>query len=269
MAQWEEEFCLPFYRDGWADFSIVYRESQKIYSGCVSGGEIVDFGGVISASCGGPWAGLNLAFVSQPVRSAERFRPRLGRALTHFRERGIPWLLVVPNEWVAPGQHEQIASLLYGLGFQTAMEAEALTAIGRSESMPMSLNVEQALHARHWAAIAAINAQGWGVPPKWTEPLLMSTAFQNKVRGWLGFLNGVPVCAAVTHDVLGHTFVAWVATLPDCRKRGFAGALVRWAISQDDCERQACVISGPQAVSAYLAAGFTRRERLRLYLAPS
>lgn len=265
LADWEENFCLPFYKGGWQDLNTVYLDTQKFYASCCENGIAKPLHGIYATSCGTPWAGLNLGFVSQPVRRLERFLPQLKVAAEFYRECSLPWMLVVPDQWVAPGAHTALEALLQQERFQLAMEAQAVVAESRPPAIQPKLAVEPAHHGEDWETLASINAQSWKVPLAWVKPLLCSPGFQEQARGWLGRVDGNAVSCAVTFPSAPYTFFAWVATLPEYRKRGYGDSLIRTCRS----EAPLFCLSSPQALRVWEAAGFKPMERFRLYMAPA
>ncbi len=268
LAHWEEVFCLPFYRRGWTDSNTVYLESQKFYARCAPGGEAQDLEGIYATSCGTSWAGLNLGFLSEPVRRVSALHARIERALDFYRKRNLPWILVAPDDWIAPGLQAEVESALRDRGFQLAMEGRAISAelLAAFDEPPFS--VERAESEGEWALIAAINSASWNIPVEWVSPLLGSPAFQAEAHGWIGRVAGEAVSAVVTFPALHFTFCAWGATLPEHRRHGFGAYITRYAAAQAERGRPLFAVSSPQGLKTWVAAGFEPRERFRLFMAP-
>jgi GNAT superfamily N-acetyltransferase len=269
QAYWEEHFCLPVYRGGWTDINTAYRESHQFYASCCPRGEAEELGGIFATCCGTEWAGLNFAFLTEPVRSASRFEPRLARAKEFYRMRKLPWILVISDTWVAPEQRDAVYQGCQASGFQLAMDAKVFQAEGM-EALPASeLVLEPVADRASWQDFARINAEAWNVPVEPLTPLFASEKFQQEVRGYMGYVGGVPVSVASEFHTAQYNFLSWVATLPEYRKLGYGERAIRHTAAHSEKGRPILGISSPQGLPTWLRCGFREGERFRLYLAPS
>ncbi len=268
LALWEESFCLRFYRGEWECHNFVYLETQLFYASCVSGGEAQDLWGAHATYCGTGWAGMNLAFLTEPVRAIERFRSRLDRLFSFYGKLGAPWILVVPEQWVAPGERKSLHGLLQTLGFNIAMDAHAVETDAVTPTHLTQLDVEPAADSAGWQYLAQINASAWSVPVEWISPLFASERFQQQARGYIGSASAGPVSGLVEFPAGGYNFLAWWATVPGFRGKGYGEQLIRHTATQTSFGLPLLAISSPQGLETWLRCGFKRRGRFWLYLAP-
>ncbi len=269
LALWEESFCLRFYRGEWECHNSVYLETQLFYASCVSGGEAQDLWGAHATYCGTGWAGMNLAFLTEPVRAMERFRGRLDRLFSFYGKLGVPWILVVPDKWVAPNQRIPLHESLQNSGLQLAMDAYAIEAESIEPDEGSGLLIKSANEAKDWALIARLNASAWSVPVEWVQPLFDSSRFQEQAHGYVGFEADTPVGAVVEFPAGRHNYLAWGATVAKFRRKGYGALLLRHACASSAPGRTLLGIQSPQGLRTRLQCGFTQGERFRLYLAPA
>ncbi len=268
LALWEENFCLPFYLGNWECVNSVYLATQLFYASSSAYGEAQDLWGTYATYCGTGWAGMNLAFLTEPVRALERFRGRLERLLSFYGKLGTSWILVIPEQWVAPQEREPLHTFLQTQGFNIAMEAHAVLANSVKPPIPVELDVQPANGNAEWQYLAEINASAWSVPVEWISPLFASEQFQQQARGYIGSASAKPVSGLVKFPAGGYDFLAWWATVPGFRGRGYGEQLIRHAATQTTSERPLLAISSPQGLETWLRCGFEQQGRFRLYLAP-
>jgi len=269
LAQWEEDFCLPCYQGKITDINSVYLQTQQFYAECCPDGRRQDLGGIYATSCGTPWAGLNVAFLTDPIRQVNRFRSRLERACGFYASRGEPWILVVPDKWVAPDQRAVLHSYLQDSGFQLAMDAYAIEAESIEPLEPNHLRIKCANEAKDWALLAELNADAWSVPMEWLRPLFDSKRFQDQAHGYVGFEGDTPVGGVVEFPADRYNYLAWGATVAEFRRKGYGAELLRYACVNSAPGRTLLGIQSPQGLRTRLQCGFKQGERFRLYLAPS
>jgi len=210
-----------------------------------------------------------VAFLTDPVRQVDRFAFRLERARAFYDAHGEPWILVVPDKWVAPNQRIPLHESLQNSGFQLAMDAYAIEAESIEPDEGSGLLIKSANEAKDWALIARLNASAWSVPVEWVQPLFDSARFQEQAHGYVGFEADTPVGAVVEFPAGRHNYLAWGATVAKFRRKGYGALLLRHACASSAPGRTLLGIQSPQGLRTRLQCGFTQGERFRLYLAPA
>jgi ribosomal protein S18 acetylase RimI-like enzyme len=129
--------------------------------------------------------------------------------------------------------------------------------------------------------LLAVMAAGFGAPTAdLGEPLSAETmdtfgpslacALDPDVALLVGYAGGRPVSSAVLHRVEDIACITGVATVPDCRRRGFARALT-WAAIRAGADR-GCACATLNALGAsyalYLGMGFRHVCNHRTYVPP-
>jgi GNAT superfamily N-acetyltransferase len=80
--------------------------------------------------------------------------------------------------------------------------------------------------------IATVNGHAYGLPPEMFECICNMYLWQSESFGIVGYEGERAVTAAAVFPVSGTIYVAFVATHPDARKKGYAEAAMRRAIEE-------------------------------------
>jgi GNAT superfamily N-acetyltransferase len=114
-------------------------------------------------------------------------------------------------------------------------------------------------------------AAGFGAPPEAFEPLYSpAVAAHPGVRIYLGDVDGHPVTTGVGFLAGGGVGVYSVATLPNHRRRGYGGEIVRRIVLDgfQGGARSAYLLASELGVGVYERVGFTRAARYHLATRP-
>lgn len=105
--------------------------SNRVYLGVWSSfsrrcryGDIAEGDGILLATGGLSWPGLNLAMLTSPAASAEDLRARLDFAAEYYSQRNRVWLAVLYEPWVRSVSETQLA----GWGLQYTEDAVGMVA---------------------------------------------------------------------------------------------------------------------------------------------
>ena len=160
LAEWEENFCLPFYKGGWKDLNTVYMDTQRFYAGCsengLRDGTTWDLRNILRDSLGRIEPGLR--FGTDPQAGA------ISPAVTGCGEvlSGSRTALDVGDSRTSGWHRANTSSLeemLQEEGFQLAMEAQAVVAESKPAIADSKLVIKPALTNGDWETIAAVNAE--------------------------------------------------------------------------------------------------------------
>ncbi len=146
-------------------------------------------------------------------------------------------------------------------------------------ALPAGLTVRRVTDAASRRDALDVMAAGFGAPTAdLGEPLSaeamesfgpsLACALDPDVAVLVGYAGGRPVSAALMHRIDEVAVIAGVATVPDCRRRGFARALT-WAAVRAGAER-GCACAALNALGAsyplYLGMGFRHVCNHRTYV---
>jgi GNAT superfamily N-acetyltransferase len=174
-------------------------------------------------------------------------------AQEYFRSRGRDGTLIVPEAWVA-------GSALAASGIErilqlTGMAASALTEPLRPGAL---LEIRRAADRATIDAVGEVNALAYRKPAEWgREAVAVESVWRERVFACAGSVGGRAVAAAATVPVNGVLYVAWVATLPEHRRRGYGECVMRASL------REAARATGLSRTALHAtAAGFPMYLRM-------
>lgn len=248
--------------------NLVYLGVWSSFSRRCRNGAVVDKDGVLLATGGLSWPGLNLAMLTSPAASAEDLQTRLSFAAQYYSERNRMWLGVLYEPWAGHASQEQLSA--WGLQYTedaVGMVAELL----RQPSHPLPrLEFAEARDESARLAFADINADAYGIPDEWIRETVDSGPhWLPPAQIFLGSIGGEAVTAAMIQPFEDSLFLGWVATRRAFQRRGLAEAVVRHAIGQAQKrsgKRKIVLHATPLAVDLYRRMGFQAVARFGLYV---
>ncbi|MFD5465831.1 GNAT family N-acetyltransferase [Kitasatospora sp. NPDC127059] len=179
--------------------------------------------------------------------------PYGGLDLTRFGAARMPIMPVMARE---PGPVEGAAAEL------PAELPAGLPVVARAHGGGI-LTVDEALDGDTFALVERTVVDGFPLPARqpWTRGEALPEALLREpgCRAWIGRVDGVPAGACLTYDDGAATGVYWVATLPDQRGQGVAGAVLRTALAHAHPQRPATLVATSAGEPLYRALGFTEQ----------
>jgi GNAT superfamily N-acetyltransferase len=255
--EWETEFCVPFYRGGYRDTNTAYWGAHAAMAGA---GE--DLLGIYVVTPRARWAGMNLAFVSEPVFDLPGLRQRIERAGAYYRERRLGWTLIVCEDWVAPDLRDAVSGLCRELSFSVPVEAYSMTGRMEPQPAPHGLEIRRVTTQDMRREFADINAEAWNVPVEWTREILENHAlWDGRMEGYVGYVGDEGVATAMVSAVDSMSYLSWVATRAAHRRQGYASALARNA-GGPDC----LLIASPMGLPFWRRMGLATVSKFSIYV---
>lgn len=262
LEEWETRLCVPYYRGGYRDTNTSYWTAHSVLAGP---GE--DLLGIYVVTPHARWSGMNLAFLSEPVFELANLRQRIERAAVFYRERKLPWTLIVCEDWVAPGLRDQVPGLCRELSFSLPLEALSMTGQIAPAPLPPGLEIRRISTPEMRREFADINAEAWKVPIEWTREILdRDTLWQVPTEGYIGYVGGEAASAAMAYPVDGMSYLSWGATRTAHRRKGYAEAVVRHAAMQNIGGPEALFIASPMGANLWRSMGFQTIAKFSLYV---
>lgn len=134
---------------------------------------------------------------------------------------------------------------------------------------PEGLRVERVTDAAGLADFELASAIGFGSPPQapftWHAPAVLADP---RLQLWRGRLDNRTVSASMSFVEAGVVGVYGVSTVPDARRRGFAGALTRAALSADP-SLPSVLQPSTSAEPLYRQFGYRRFTTFRTWVRPA
>lgn len=241
----------------WSSFS------RRCRNGYVSEGD-----GILLATGGLSWPGLNLAMLTSPAASIDDLRTRLDFAARYYSERNRMWLAVLYEPWIGQANPDQLTA--WGLQYTedaVGMMAERL--LPPTHPLP-KLEFMEARDEAARLAFADINADAYGIPDEWIRETVDSGPhWLPPAQIFLGCIGGDAVTAAMIQPYEDSLFLGWVATRRAFQRRGLAEAVVRHAVAQAQKrsgKKRIVLHATPLAVDLYRRMGFQAVARFGLYV---
>lgn len=216
-----------------AESIILAVEAWRIYVGHLAGREILELPGLSVVWGDAEHAFYNAVFLAQgPMRGALDLARDAGRAAAYMKSKTRAGLFVVSDE-------QCLGAIPDELGFRadfrlTGMVTEVMVPTQRIAPTLEFRRVDDTDTAR---AISDINSRAYGSDVMSGRTVLTNPGPWRKGRyGYVALTDGRPVACAAVFPIGGQLYVAFVATEPDCQRKGYAEAVVRFAVSQASIE---------------------------------
>jgi GNAT superfamily N-acetyltransferase len=208
----------------------VLIEAWKLMVGRLPGAVIEQANGVASMFAYVPLPFLNLSMPDCPLPDAEALRGAL--AVVRQRAKACQYgsLLAFCEAW-APEEWEPVA-LEEGFAMalnMTGMAADRLFPPRRALPELAFRRVADETTARD---LAMINAQAYGIAAELFECMCNLYLWHADSFGYVGYAGGKAVTSAAAFPVRGTMYIAFVATVPEAHGKGYAEAVMRYAIEQ-------------------------------------
>jgi GNAT superfamily N-acetyltransferase len=207
-----------------------FSRSWRQFAAASPGSLVENGNGVEYVFCGLPIPFFNIAFVTEAGLTAEALANSARTASERASGTGMPWMLLVTAERLAPGV--DASAVLDGVGFApviplTGMVAERVTPAAR---VPSGLDLEVPVDDTACGAMIDVNSRAYGMDLDACKSLYGTHAFWARHVPALGRVDGTPVTCAAVLIVDGYRYVALVATDPPYQRRGFSDAAMRHAL---------------------------------------
>jgi len=237
-------------------------EDYRVFARSTEGGGIEEYPGVLLVCTGGRDSLENLAIVTEPPIEPQQV---LDRAVSFFGRHRCPWAVLVFPEAVPSMQRVLSLASFQDEGEFPGMVITPIPA--RTPAPPDGYRVVRAQTLDELARLEHVASKAYGVPygapdPRWLR--------HPGVSLYVGYYQDEPVAHGaliVAHAVAG---VAYIGTVPQHRRRGFAESLV-WQIVRDG-HAQGCdaayLWATPLGRTVYAKMGFEEIVDYRIWSAP-
>jgi GNAT superfamily N-acetyltransferase len=164
-------------------------------------------------------------------RVGEQELPKLvAKSKDYGAECPAPWLLMTCDEWLPESGAATMGQSGLVAGMKaTGMVAERLVAPRRPG--PEELEIRTKVDETIVRAMFDVNCESYGIPLEQGLASIRPGMFENGVWCATGWIGGHPVSVAAVYLVGDCLYVAWVATAPGSRRRGYAETVMRRALA--------------------------------------
>jgi GNAT superfamily N-acetyltransferase len=214
---------------------------------------------------------FNVAVIDEPAEDEADLLFRVNEALSYFRSLGRGWNFYVCEDMLDARTARRLDLLLDGMGLVRILDAPGMETdeLDPPERKLPELHYEPVTMPGARSAFTTLISIAFRVPYDTAKVLyLPEERWHSTLRGWVGFVGGAPVtCAALMEDA-GALGIYSVATLREHRRRGYAEAIVRYAVAghrQRGFAGPLILQSTPDGRRLYRAMGFRRTTRFAVY----
>ena len=236
--------------------------------------EIRDIPGVSLIFCGLNYAAFNAALVAEPIDSDARALDRIiDMSSKQFDSRNVRWTCWICDVFLGHSLRRDLSRTFSRHGLRPLTEAPGMYAdrlVPPRRVLP-SLEVERVQDDRTRSAFAHIMSVAFEIPYSVCVAIYgAERAWLGELQGYVGFVNQRPVATAaaiVTGDVIG---LYSVATVPECRRLGYAEAIMRKVVEQtgQSAGIERSVLQATQSgLSLYKRMGYQIVTNFNVYIA--
>ncbi len=237
-------------------------EDYRAFGRASSGGAIEERPGLVLVCTNSEVSLENAAFVTEPPDDPKGL---LDRARTFFESRLSPWCVIL-----FPEAKEKMQPFLSSRSFtdEGRFPGMLLRPIpSRTPAAPDGLRIEKADTIEQLEALEHAASRAYGVPYTGPDPRWLRNP---GVSLYVGYHDEEPVVHGLLVEAHGIAGVAYIGTVPEWRRHGFAAAIV-WRIVSDGREHgcdAAYLWATPLGHNVYAKMGFERILDYHIWSAP-
>jgi GNAT superfamily N-acetyltransferase len=198
-------------------------------------GEVLELPEVTLATSNVGWPMLNMVVPRAPLTTEAELDSAVTAASRYFEPKGLGWMFGVSEDWLGPPLRVRAGELFAARGLKLVMEPMAMVAerleAPRRPLPPLEVRrIKDSAGSRH---LGDMNTLSYEAPQALGhEAFDVPGFFEGDCQGYVGYVDGQPVCSTATLRVDGLTYVAMVATHPGHRQRGYAEVVLRHALEE-------------------------------------
>ena len=220
---------------------------------------------------------FNVAVIDSAAPDEADLLFRVNEAAEHFRALKRGWNFYACEDMLDSRTARRLDLLLDEMGMVRILDAPGMETDELEEPqhhLPQ-LQFEPVASARARLAFTGLVSIAFHVPYETAKVLYLPEErwrpvehLHTALQGWVGYLDGSPVTCAATMDHAGALGIYSVATLKECRRHGYAEAVVRHAVAEHaklGDPGPLVLQSTPEGRRLYRAMGFRRTTRFAVY----
>ena len=249
-------------------------QALRFFGQARDGAEIQDLPGMTLIYCGLNYAAFNAALIAEPIEGDPRVLERIlevsGKA---FDTRNVRWTCWVCEDQLGVPLRALADRIFQKHGLRHLTEAPGMYAerLNPPQRALPALDVRPVADQRTRDAFAHIMSVAFEIPHSICAAIYGSErAWTGALSGYVGFVNQKPVtttAASITGDVIG---LYSVATIPACRRAGYAESIMRHVIEQTGRSHgiERTVLQATQdGFSLYRRMGYQTVTKFNVYIA--
>lgn len=179
-----------------------------------------------------PFTFYNSVFITGRFESNSDLETVVDEALAVTSGKKFPGLISVCRDLLGDSVRGTVDSVLSKRGYGSAMPLVGMTAesLPTLSQGPHDLRIERA--SDRGDIVTDLNSAAYGLPLESGRDSLLLPLFWKNAFPYVGYVGDRPVSTATTivhGDVL---YLAFVATVPDARRKGYAEAVIRHSLQE-------------------------------------
>jgi ribosomal protein S18 acetylase RimI-like enzyme len=236
-------------------------------------GDVRNHPGVCVVSCGLNYAAFNAAVLSEPVGAdARELTQRIQIPSTYFHPQNLRWTYWLCDDYLDKRMRRDARAIFNRCGMRPLTEAPGMYA----ERLAAPSRILPDIEVRPVADPVTRTAFAWITSVAFDIPHAICTAIYGGENAWrrdflgyVGYFHGEPVTTTALveqSDVVG---VYSVGTLPDCRRFGFAEAIMRQVLAESHRRtgvERTVLQSTPAGLRLYERMGYRRITNFNVYI---
>ena len=259
------------------DFLVVeenLRAAMRFFGEATGAGEVRELDGALAMFSGLDYGVFNIALLDPSAAGRPPLEARLADCARYFGSRAVRWSFWFCEDLVEPDVRRRARQMFQECGMHAisrppGMVAEQL-APPRRQLPEIECRAVSDLATR--AAFAEITAVSFDIPLNIAHAVYQpERAWHGHYQGFVGIVQGRPVCSAATVAMPESLGIYSVGTLPEFRRKGYGEALVRAAVAQSQARlarpSPRLVLESTEAGQGlYRRMGFRDVARFSVYL---
>lgn len=235
-------------------------------------GDVERRSGVVLITAPVSYSVFNIALLDAAVPGVPgELRRRIRVASQHYESVGVPWSFWICESDLPRRELRNLFGSFEEEGLQSIAESPGMDTrqlVEPRRRLPdLSFRqVEDEQTRRHFSRLVCAS---FHIPPAMAEAVYgLDRFWTGPLKAWVGYEAGHPVTTAAAVDSNGVLGVYSVATMPDCRRKGYGESAVRHAVARlraQGAEGPVVLQSSPGAYTLYRSMGFRSRTRFHIF----
>ena len=246
------------------------RESFRIIAASRSAGELRELPGVSLASAGTTFQMFNAAFLSTPVESDVELARRIVLPSVHFGARGLSWAYWVCEDLLGWRAQRKCRQVFERQGLRHSVDLPGMIAerVLPPHGPLREIDVHRVSSRADRDGFCFVGSVCFHVPLHWFREVFDGAGVWERFRAYNGYVDGEAVSTAAIvagGDAIG---VYNVATLPEHQRRGYAEAVMRFALNEATRDlgiERSILQSTPAGLQLYRRMGYRTVTHISVY----
>jgi GNAT superfamily N-acetyltransferase len=197
--------------------------------------EVLDFWGLVVAWSNRLWPILNAITFSTPVHNADDLESRIQLAMGYAHQKRRTGTLLICQDWLPKEIRPRARQIFEQYGLSEAFNLKGMIAndlLPARRPLP-DIIIRPVKDRQTRCAVADLNTMSYAIPQEWgREALDYEKMWSEGVIGYVGYIDREPVTCACVYLLDNCQYLGLVATHPSYRRRGYAEAIIRFALDR-------------------------------------